>query len=38
MRLDMANFTINVFRPDIIAHSVDYEKKKFAELLAVQTG
>ncbi|KDR14701.1 T-complex protein 11-like protein 1 [Zootermopsis nevadensis] len=37
MKLDMANFTINVLRPDIIAISVDYEKNKFAEFLKIQT-
>ncbi|KAJ9601070.1 hypothetical protein L9F63_000805 [Diploptera punctata] len=37
MKLDMANFAIDIFRPDIIANSVEYEKKKFAEFLNVQT-
>ncbi|XP_047121450.1 T-complex protein 11-like protein 1 [Schistocerca piceifrons] len=36
MRLDMANFTIKMFRPDIIASSVEYEKTKFAEFLKIQ--
>ncbi|XP_071533954.1 T-complex protein 11-like protein 1 [Panulirus ornatus] len=36
MRLDMANFTIQQIRPHIIAQSVTYEKKKFAEFLKTQ--
>lgn len=36
MKLDMANFTINLIRPDVIAVSVEYEKKKFAEFLNIQ--
>lgn len=36
MALDMANFTIEMVRPDIIAHSVELERKKFADYLAVQ--
>lgn len=36
MKLDMANFTIDLIRPDIIAVSVEYEKKKFAEFLNIQ--
>lgn len=35
MALDMANFTIQMAKPDIIAHSVEYERKKFADLLKV---
>lgn len=35
MKLDMANFAIDVFRPNIIANSVEYEKKKFAEFLNI---
>ena len=31
MKLDMANFTINVMRPQIVANSIQYEKKKFAD-------
>ena len=27
MKLDMANFTINVMRPQIVANSIQYEKK-----------
>lgn len=38
MALDMANFTIEMARPDIIAHSVELERKKFADYLAVQAG
>jgi hypothetical protein len=38
MKLDMANFTIDLIRPDIVAKSVEYEKKKFAEFLKIQTG
>ncbi|CAH0560659.1 unnamed protein product [Brassicogethes aeneus] len=37
MILDMANFTIQVAKPDIIACSVDWERKKFADFLAIQT-
>lgn len=36
MRLDMANFTIQQIRPHIIAQSVEYERKKFAEFLKTQ--
>lgn len=36
MALDMANFAIEIAKPDIIAHSVDYERKKFADYLSVQ--
>ncbi|KAK5643486.1 hypothetical protein RI129_007331 [Pyrocoelia pectoralis] len=36
MALDMANFTIDMVRPDIIAHSVELERKKFADYLAIQ--
>lgn len=38
MALDMANFAIEIAKPDIIAHSVDYERKKFADYLSVQPG
>lgn len=38
MTLDMANFTIQMAKPDIIAHSVELERKKFADILAVQPG
>lgn len=37
MKLDMANFTLQMARPDIIAHSVELERKKFADFLAVQS-
>ncbi|EFA01622.1 T-complex protein 11-like protein 1 [Tribolium castaneum] len=37
MKLDMANFTLQMVRPDIIAHSVELERKKFADFLAVQS-
>lgn len=33
MKLDMANFTITVIRPEIIAHSAEYERNKFKEYL-----
>ncbi|XP_071452432.1 T-complex protein 11-like protein 1 isoform X2 [Hetaerina americana] len=36
MKLDMANFAIEQIRPHIMAQSVDYEKKKFAEFLKSQ--
>nr|CAD7204786.1 unnamed protein product [Timema douglasi] len=36
MHIDMANFTIKLMRPDLIARSIDYEKTKFAELLKIQ--
>nr|CAD7460901.1 unnamed protein product [Timema tahoe] len=36
MHIDMANFTIELMRPDLIARSIDYEKTKFAELLKIQ--
>jgi hypothetical protein len=36
MKLDMANFTLQMARPDIIACSVELERKKFADFLAVQ--
>ncbi|KAF5284567.1 hypothetical protein FQR65_LT02393 [Abscondita terminalis] len=36
MALDMANFTIEMVKPDIIAHSVELERKKFANYLAVK--
>lgn len=34
----MANFAITVAKPDIVAHSVDYERKKFADFLTIQPG
>lgn len=36
MQLDMANFTLQIIRPDIINHSVELEREKFAKYLAVQ--
>lgn len=36
MQLDMANFTIQISKPDIVANSVELERKKFADYLAVQ--
>ncbi|XP_014227790.1 T-complex protein 11-like protein 1 [Trichogramma pretiosum] len=36
MKLDLANFTISMIRPNIIASSIEYEKKKFAEFLKIQ--
>ena len=38
MKLDMANFHIQQARPLIVDQSVDYEKKKFKEFLAIQVG
>lgn len=38
MKLDMANFTLHISRPDIIANSIEIERKKFADYLAVQPG
>ncbi|KAK4886177.1 hypothetical protein RN001_002448 [Aquatica leii] len=35
MALDMANFTIEMVRPDIIAHSVELERKKFEDYLSI---
>lgn len=36
MRLDLANFTLNKFRPHIKAHSQSYEREKFNEILEQQ--
>lgn len=36
MRLDFANFTLNRFKPHIKAHSQDYEREKFNEILKQQ--
>ncbi|XP_054836702.1 T-complex protein 11 homolog [Eublepharis macularius] len=33
MKMDMVNFTIQVLRPHLQEHSVQYERKKFRELL-----
>ncbi|CAL7944480.1 unnamed protein product [Xylocopa violacea] len=38
MRLDLANFTITMMRPNIVASSIEYEKAKFAEFLKVNTN
>ncbi|XP_026669131.1 T-complex protein 11-like protein 1 [Ceratina calcarata] len=38
MRLDLANFTITMMRPNIVASSIEYEKAKFAEFLKVNSG
>ncbi|XP_066585713.1 T-complex protein 11-like protein 1 isoform X2 [Prorops nasuta] len=35
MKLDLANFTITMMRPNIIASSIEYEKAKFAEFINV---
>ncbi|XP_046141868.1 T-complex protein 11-like protein 1 isoform X1 [Osmia bicornis bicornis] len=35
MRLDLANFTITMMRPNIVASSIEYEKAKFAEFLKI---
>ncbi|XP_043483157.1 T-complex protein 11-like protein 1 isoform X1 [Leptopilina heterotoma] len=37
MRLDLANFTITMMRPNIVASSIEYEKTKFAEFLKIQS-
>lgn len=34
----MANFTIEMYRPLVVASSVDYEKSKFKEYLKVNPG
>ncbi|EZA54345.1 T-complex protein 11-like protein 1 [Ooceraea biroi] len=38
MRLDLANFTITMMRPNIIASSIEYEKAKFADFLKVNSN
>lgn len=38
MRLDLANFTITMMRPNIIASSIEYEKAKFAEFLKINSN
>ncbi|XP_076287816.1 T-complex protein 11-like protein 1 isoform X2 [Lasioglossum baleicum] len=35
MRLDLANFTITMIRPNIVALSIEYEKAKFSEFLKI---
>ncbi|KAH0618816.1 hypothetical protein JD844_018303 [Phrynosoma platyrhinos] len=34
MKMDMVNFTIRILRPHLQEHSVQYERKKFQELLS----
>lgn len=36
MRLDLANFTLNRFKPHIKAHSQEFEREKFNEILQQQ--
>lgn len=36
MKLDLANFTIKLSRPQIVQYSFEYEREKFKEFLAVQ--
>lgn len=38
MRIDLANFEIEMFRSELTAQSVEYEKEKFAQALALQGG
>ncbi|XP_058794679.1 T-complex protein 11-like protein 1 [Phymastichus coffea] len=38
MKLDLANFTISMIRPNIVASSIEYEKTKFAEFLKIQAN
>lgn len=38
MTLDMANFSIGVIKPDIVACSVEYEKNQFKHMLETQPG
>ncbi|KYQ54507.1 T-complex protein 11-like protein 1, partial [Trachymyrmex zeteki] len=38
MRLDLANFTITMMRPSIIASSIEYEKAKFADFLKINSN
>ncbi|XP_039302319.1 T-complex protein 11-like protein 1 isoform X2 [Solenopsis invicta] len=38
MRLDLANYTITMMRPSIVAASIEYEKKKFAEFLKINSN
>ncbi|KFM78912.1 hypothetical protein X975_05252, partial [Stegodyphus mimosarum] len=38
MKLDMVNFTISHMRPHIQQHSIEYEKKKFQEILQSLEG
>lgn len=36
MKIDMANFTLSSLRPQLLQHSVEYERKKFQEFLDKQ--
>lgn len=38
MTLDMANFSIGVIKPDIVACSIEYEKTQFKQLLETNPG
>ncbi|KAE8746172.1 hypothetical protein FOCC_FOCC007044 [Frankliniella occidentalis] len=38
MRLDLANYNIQLVRSNLMAQSVDYEKEKFEKLLSLQGG
>lgn len=38
LKMDMANFTIQQIRPFVQQQSVDYEKKKFEDLIKQQAG
>lgn len=38
MKLDMANFTLAMTKPEIIANSIEIERKKFADYLAISPG
>lgn len=38
MRIDLANFNIQMVRSNLLAQSVEYEKTKFADALALQGG
>lgn len=38
MKLDLANFTITMMRPSIVASSIEYEKAKFAEFLKINSN
>lgn len=38
MTLDMANFSIGVMKSDIVACSVEFEKKQFEHILQTSPG
>lgn len=38
MRMDLANFEIEMVRSELTAQSVQYEKEKFAQAVALQGG